>query len=195
MPYGRDVPTIPDKTPPVVDRPGPDYEAPDTLVVSERDQLRALADDVRTAIVALLRERARSTQQLSKDLGIPKGTVGHHLKVLEKARLIHVVRTRQVRAVTEKYYGRTARLFLFQTEDPADARALGAAMLRRAAAELDVAPDTTRVGFPKSRLTAKDLRRLERRLERLTEDFLAADTPGAATYALAVALYEQKQDA
>src|ERR1700746_2349126 len=139
MPYGLDMPTIPSKTPPVVARPGPDYEAPDTLVVSERDQLRALADDVRTAIVALLRERARSTQQLSGDLGIPKGTVGHHLKVLERAGLVHVVRTRQVRAVTEKYYGRTARLFLFQTEDPADARALGAAMLRRAAAELDVA--------------------------------------------------------
>ena len=42
---------------------------------------------------------------------MPKGTVGHHLKVLEKAGLIRVVRTRQVRALTEKYYGRVARLF------------------------------------------------------------------------------------
>jgi DNA-binding transcriptional ArsR family regulator len=173
----------------------PDYEAPETLVVSEPDQLRALADDVRNAIVAVLRERARSTQELAGDLGIPKGTVGHHLKVLEKAGLVHVVRTRQVRAVTEKYYGRTARLFLFQTEDPADARALGSAMLRRAAAELDVSPQTARFGFPKALLTQKDADRLERRLRRLTEDFLAADTPGGDPYALAVALYRQHLDA
>jgi len=169
----------------------PDYEAPETLVVSEPAQLRALADDVRISIVALLRERARSTQQLAGDLGIPKGTVGHHLKVLEKAGLVHVVRTRQVRAITEKYYGRTARLFLFQTEDPADARALGSAMLRRAAAELDVSPHTARFGFPKALLTRKDADRLERRLRRLTEDFLAADTTEGEPYALAVALYRR----
>jgi DNA-binding transcriptional ArsR family regulator len=189
------VPTIPPETDRAAPPPGPDYEAPDTLVVSEPDQLRALADDVRTAIVALLRERALSTQQLAKVLAIPKGTVGHHLKVLERAGLVHVVRTRQVRAVTEKYYGRTAMLFLFQTEDPADARALGSAVLRRAAAELDVSPDTARFGFPKSRLTPKDLNRLERRLRRLTEDFLDADSPDGVPYALAVALYERNRNA
>jgi len=198
MPYGPDMSTIPDagavasdgQQP--VDAPGPDYEAPDVLVVSERGQLRALANDVRTAIVALLRERARSTQQLSRELGIPKGTVGHHLKVLEAAGLVHVVRTRQVRAVTEKFYGRTARLFLFETEDAADAGALGAAALRRAAAELESSPETVRFGFPKARLDENDVVRLERRLKRLTEDFLAAETPGGKPYALAVALYEQR---
>ena len=62
-----------------------------------------------------------STTELAEKLGLPKGTVGHHLKVLEKAGLVHVVRTRQVRAVTEKFYGRVARLFLFESTD-ADAR-------------------------------------------------------------------------
>ena len=147
---------------------------------------------MRTTIVALLRERARSTQQLAHELGMPKGTVGHHLKVLEKAGLIRVVRTRQVRAVTEKFYGRTARLFLFETEDPADARALGGAALRRAAAEIERSPDTVRFGFPKARLTPKDVLRLERRLKSITNDFLAAETPGGKPYALAVALYEQR---
>jgi len=170
----------------------PDYEAPDVLVVSERSQLQALANDVRTTIIALLRERARSTQQLALELGMPKGTVGHHLKVLERAGLIHVVRTRQVRAVTEKFYGRTARLFLFEVEDPADARALGAAALRRAAAELEVSPDTVRFGFPKALLRHEDALRLERRLKKLTDDFLAAERPGGSPYALAVALYEQR---
>jgi DNA-binding transcriptional ArsR family regulator len=123
---------------------------------------------------------------------MPKGTVGHHLKVLEKAGLIRVVRTRQVRALTEKFYGRTARLFLFETEDPADVRALGGAMLRRAAAEIEHSPNTARLGHPKARLTERDMRRLERRLKRLTNDFLAAEDPGGTPYALAVALYEQR---
>jgi DNA-binding transcriptional ArsR family regulator len=170
----------------------PDYEAPDVLVVSERSQLQALANDVRTTIISLLRERARSTQQLAHELGVPKGTVGHHLKVLERAGLIHVVRTRQVRAVTEKFYGRTARLFLFEAEDPADARALGGAALRRVATELEASPEAVRFGFPRARLLDGDVLRLEKRLKRLVDDFIAAENPGGKPYALAVALYEQR---
>ena len=62
-----------------------DYEAKETLVVSEPEQLRALADDLRAGVVSLLRSRARSTQELARELGIPKGTIGYHLKVLERA--------------------------------------------------------------------------------------------------------------
>ena len=153
----------------------PDYEAADVLVVSEPEQLRALGDDLRTKVVSLLRERARSTQELSVELGLPKGTVGHHLKVLERAGLIHVVRTKQVRALTEKYYGRVAHLFLFKPEDPADARALGAAALRQAADELERAPAGANFGFVRARLSPSDTRRLERRLDRLVTDFRASD--------------------
>ena len=79
-----------------------DYDAADTLVVSDPAQLRALSDEVRGRIIALLRERAASASELGGLLEMPKGTVGHHLKVLERAGLVHVVRTRRVRAVTEK---------------------------------------------------------------------------------------------
>jgi DNA-binding transcriptional ArsR family regulator len=186
-PYGLDVPTIPS-----VDTPlQPDYEAPDTLVVSEPGQLRALADDVRTSIIALLRERAFSIQQLSEELSIPKGTVGHHVKVLEAAGLIHVVRTRPVRALTEKFYGRTARLFLFHAENPEDARAIGTAMLRQAASELERSEEGTGFGHTKASLAKKDVARLERRLKRLMDDFRAAETPDGEPYALVTAMYKR----
>jgi predicted ArsR family transcriptional regulator len=178
MPYGLDMPTI------------NDYDAAETLVVKEPEQLRALADELRTRIVALLRERARSTQELAHELGIPKGTVGHHLKVLESAGLIRVVRTRQVRAVTEKFYGRTARLFLFQAEDPESERALGATVLRQAAREVEEASQVA-FGHPRARLLPADARRLERRLHRLMDDFLAADTAEGAPHGLVAALYER----
>jgi DNA-binding transcriptional ArsR family regulator len=164
-------------------RTRPDYDAPDTLLVTEREQLKALGDDLRTRIIALIRDRARSIQELSGELELPKGTVGHHVKVLEAAGLIHVVRTRQVRAVTEKFYGRTARLFLFEVEDAADMRAIGASALRQASYELELASDRANWGFVRSRLTSADAKRFERRFKRLIEDFRAAESPEGAAYA------------
>ena len=188
MPYGLDMPTIqPDAASDTA--AGPDYDAPAVLQVSEPEQLRALADELRNRIIGLLRERARSTQQLAEELGIPKGTIGHHLKVLEKAGLIHVVRTRQVRAVTEKFYGRTARLFLFQVDDPESERALGATILRGAARELEEAPKVA-FGHPTARLVPADARRLDRRLHKLMDDFLAADDPRGTLHGFVAALYE-----
>jgi DNA-binding transcriptional ArsR family regulator len=154
-----------------------DYDAEDVLVVREREQLRAVADDLRAKIIALLRQRARSTQELAEELSLPKGTVGHHLKVLEKARLIRVVRTRKVRAMTEKFYGRTARLFLFEAEEAPDTvPGMCASMLRNAADEVSQAPAVVNLGHVRSRLSEKDARRLARRLDRLVKDFQAAET-------------------
>jgi DNA-binding transcriptional ArsR family regulator len=165
------------------------YEADDTLIVTDPVQLRAVGDELRSRIVSLLRERAWSTQQLARELGLPKGTIGHHLKVLERARLIHVVHTRQVRGVTEKFYGRVARLFLFHVEDPADARTLGASALRDAAFQMERAHENATWGFPIARLTPEAADRFERRLKRLIDDFHQADVPGESTFRLAVALW------
>jgi DNA-binding transcriptional ArsR family regulator len=173
-----------------------DYEADETLIVSEPEQLRALADERRSRIVSLLRERAWSTQQLARELGLPKGTVGHHLKVLERAGLITVVHTRQVRAVTEKFYGRVARLFLFKAEDPADARAIGAATLRDAAFQLERAPEGAGWGLVLSRLTPEDVARFDRRLERLIDDFRKSDALDGTAWRLALAFWRtEKRDA
>jgi DNA-binding transcriptional ArsR family regulator len=179
----------------------PDYEADDVLVVREPGQLRALGDDLRSRIVMLLRDRAASTTELAEKLGLPKGTVGHHLKVLESAGLVRVVRTRQVRALTERYYGRTARLFLFESADAEgeDVRNLAAAAIRRAAEEIasigGIDDARTTFGVVGARLGDADARRLTRRLKRLIDDFRAADTPGGLPYGIAAALYRKAGDA
>jgi len=180
---------------PAITLPFPDYEADDVLLVQEPEQLRALGDDLRSRIIALLRDRAASTTELAAKLGLPKGTVGHHVKVLEKAGLVQVVRTRQVRAVTEKYYGRTARLFLFKTtEDGAeDMRNIAAAGLRRAAEEMLPLRegDPTTFGLVTARLADADARRLTRRLKKLIDDFRAADSAEGKAFGLAGALYRR----
>jgi DNA-binding transcriptional ArsR family regulator len=168
-----------------------DYEAADVLVVSEPERLRALADDLRVRIITILRERAASTTELAEKLGLPKGTVGHHLKVLEKAGLVRVVRTRKVRALTEKYYGRTARLFIVKSGDE-PLEGLPGAMLRQAAEE---AGDDANVGLVHARLSPADARRFERRLERLLEDFRARELPDGEPFGLVVGLYHGGSDA
>jgi DNA-binding transcriptional ArsR family regulator len=177
---------------PTVD--GHDYAAEDTMVVSDSAQLRAMADPFRTQLIQLLRDRARSTQEISEELSIPKGTVGHHLKVLESAGLIRVVRTRKVRAVTEKFYGRTARLFLYQTEDPADGRAISAVTLRQAANEVDLAPVVTGFGLVRARLTQKEVDRFERRVKKLMDDFRAADHAGGTPSSLTAGIWAVETD-
>jgi DNA-binding transcriptional ArsR family regulator len=182
---------------------GPDYEAPDVLLVRQPEQLKALADDLRSRIVVLLRERARSTTELADKLGHPKGTVAHHVKVLEKAGLIRVVRTRKVRAVTERHYGRTARLFLFESEVPQgaeDVRNIVAAGLRIAAEEIlpsdDTDPDAVGCsGSLRVRLGHADAVRFNRRLDRLMTEFRKAEDPDGEPYGLAIALYRRKTDA
>jgi DNA-binding transcriptional ArsR family regulator len=179
----------------IIDR-YPDYDLDDVLVVEDPKQLRALGDAFRARIVMMLRERAASTSELAGVLETPKGTVGHHVKVLEKAGLIRVVRTRKVRALTEKYYGRVARLFVLKGDEgiPDELRGgvLAATMLRQAADELIAAGDPDQndsSALIHVRLKAEDRRRFEKRLNRLVADLQRAEDVDGTSHALAYALF------
>ena len=103
------------------DRHRLDYDLEDVVAVESKEQLKAVADDTRMDILNLLLERAATVTQLADALDKPKGTIGYHAKVLEDAGLIAVVRTGKVRAITEKYYGRTGRTIQFAANpDPGD---------------------------------------------------------------------------
>jgi DNA-binding transcriptional ArsR family regulator len=172
----------------------PDYELDEVLVVEDPRQLRALGDALRARIVMLLRERAASTTELAGVLETPKGTVGHHLKVLERAGLVRVVRTRKVRALTEKFYGRVARLFVLKGEEslPDELRGgvLAAMMLHHAADELIAAGGEKETSaFVHVRLTAASQRRFEQRLNRLVADLQRADDGKGTSHALAYVLF------
>jgi DNA-binding transcriptional ArsR family regulator len=89
----------------------PDYELEDQIIVTAPKQLRAMGDALRSTILDLLLERAATVAELATAVGRPKSTVAHHVNVLLDAGMLRVVRTRRVRAVDERYYGRTARTF------------------------------------------------------------------------------------
>jgi DNA-binding transcriptional ArsR family regulator len=103
-----------------VNPPPPDYELADRIALTEPAQVKALGHPLRTTILGLLHERAATVSELAVALGRPKSTVAHHVKVLSEAGLLQVVRTRRVRAIEERYYGRTARMFYVGVERSAD---------------------------------------------------------------------------
>jgi hypothetical protein len=96
--------------------------------------------------------------------------------------------------VTEKFYGRTARLFLYQTEDPADGRAISAVTLRQAANEVELAPMSAGFGLVRARLTQKDMDRFERRTKKLMDDFRAADRAGGTPSSLTAGIWATEMD-
>lgn len=94
----------------------PDYELADRIALTEPSQVRAISHPLRTTILGLLHERAATVSELAIAVARPKSTVAHHVKVLAENGLVQVVRTRRVRAVDERFYGRTARMFYVGVE-------------------------------------------------------------------------------
>jgi DNA-binding transcriptional ArsR family regulator len=100
--------------------PPPDYDLADRIALTAPTQVKAIGHPLRTTILGLLHERAATVSELAVALERPKSTVAHHVKVLAEAGLVQVVRTRRVRAIEERFYGRTARMFYVAVERSAD---------------------------------------------------------------------------
>src|SRR3954468_20096913 len=94
----------------------PDYDLADRIALTEPGQVKALSHPTRNTILGLLHERAATVTELATAVERPKSTVAHHVKVLAEAGLLQVVRTRRVRAIEERFYGRTARMFYVGVE-------------------------------------------------------------------------------
>ena len=86
-----------------------DYELDAFISAHGPERMKALGDPLRLLLLDLVLERAMTVSELAERVGRPRGSVAHHVAVLVDAGLLKVVRTRRVRAVTESFYGRTAR--------------------------------------------------------------------------------------
>ncbi len=171
----------------------PDYELPDRLVVTAPGQLRALADQLRVTILELLLERAATVAELAAAVERPKSTVAHHVNVLAEAGLLRVVRTRRVRAIDERYYGRTARMFYVGVVNrPGDDETqVHANALAVAAAESVPAhqADDLRTSLRHARIAAESAAEFWGRVEDLVREFSQLPRSGDTAYGFAAGLY------
>ncbi|MER7844147.1 winged helix-turn-helix domain-containing protein [Kitasatospora sp. NPDC096077] len=89
-------------------------DRPPPLVIQSPAQFKALGHPLRHRMVNMLRQRPATLRQLAEALGMAKGTLGYHVRVLREAGLIELAESRQVRGGTEQYFGLVSKGFAFQ---------------------------------------------------------------------------------
>lgn len=140
-----------------------------------------------------LLERAATVAELATAVGRPKSTVAHHVDVLLEAGLVRVVRTRRVRAIDERFYGRAARIFYMGPVLPAgmEAERDFANLLASAAAESAPAhrADRLRAIVRHARIPREQAAEFWDRVFDLVREFSQIPRGGDTVYALAVGLY------
>lgn len=171
----------------------PDYDLDEMLVVTAPAQLRALADPLRATLLELLLERAATVTELARAVDRPKSSVAYHVTALVDAGLLKVVRTRRVRAIDERYYGRVARTLyigaLTRPEDRQVATAvngLAEAVAESAAAH---AADELRCALVHARIPIEEVRAFWAEVQALTLRFAQIPRAGDQVYGFVAGLY------
>lgn len=170
----------------------PDYKLEPEVRADTATQLKAMAHRVRITILHLLMERAATAGELAEAVGKSHGTVAHHLKVLEDAGLVRVVRTRQVRAVTERFWGRTGRTIMVE---PAPGDAEGHTMFVREALDAFREGEHGYASLRYARIPHERVDAFTARLDALMQEFIDLPRAGDTTYGLLVALQPTDQPA
>jgi DNA-binding transcriptional ArsR family regulator len=164
-----------------------DYELGDRMVAATSGQLTALGDPLRLRICDLVLERAMSVNEIAGRVGRPAGSVAHHVAVLLDAGLLRVVRTRRVRAVEERFYGRVARTIV-RPPTPGELPFVHD-MLAEIDHERRARDRAGTVTFRHARLAPDRVAEFARRLEALAAEFVDAPRGGEVEFGLYVALY------
>jgi DNA-binding transcriptional ArsR family regulator len=163
-------------------------EGREDLVLSEPDQFRALGHPLRHRLLLALRQRPATFGQLATALLASKGTVGYHVKILERAGLVRAAHTRRVRGGVEQYYEATSERLRIAT----DASVGGDFLVKAALSEMlpadEAAPDVTILRH--LRLTVAQARDLAADLERFAEgERLPAEQAAGLHYGILLSLY------
>ncbi|MER7766742.1 winged helix-turn-helix domain-containing protein [Kitasatospora sp. NPDC096140] len=149
-------------------------------------QHAALAHPLRQRLLFALSGQPSTISKLAAQLGVNKGSVSHHLKVLREAGLVQEAGTRQVRGGTEQYYRRTAERL-----NVAEPQAEGiAALLGAVAQEVDRSPVEHTLSLRHIRLSPAKAARLAEALARLVDE-AEEDSPDEPVHGVLVTLYQQ----
>jgi DNA-binding transcriptional ArsR family regulator len=171
----------------------PDYDLEDLLVVTGTEKLRALADPLRGVLLELLLERAATVTEMAKAVDRPKSSIAYHVNLLVDAGLLRVVRTRRVRAIEERYYGRVARTYyvgaLHKVEDKqvvASMNGLATATAESAAAH---AADDLRCLLVHARIPIEEVRAFWAEVQQVARKFAQIPRQGDQVYGFVAGLY------
>jgi DNA-binding transcriptional ArsR family regulator len=171
----------------------PDYALDEMLVVTAPEQLRALADPLRATLLELVLERAATVTEMAQAVDRPKSSVAYHVNLLVDVGLLQVVRTRRVRAIDERYYGRIARTFYIGVlTRPEDKRVVAAINgIAEAAAESASAhaADELRCTLVHARIPIEEVRNFWAQVQEIARRFAQIPRSGDQVYGFVAGLY------
>jgi DNA-binding transcriptional ArsR family regulator len=167
----------------------PDYELAPTVAADTPRQLKAIADPLRSLILDLVLERAATVTELATALGRPKSSVAYHVDVLVDAGLLQVVRTRQVRAIEERFYGRVGRTILVGSISSPDT-AIGRDFLAEAHTEAVVTqPGDMQSTLRHARIAPERAEAFFDRVAELADEFAMHPRSGDTVFGFVAAIY------
>ena len=167
-------------------RSGLDYALDDLVHADTPTRMKALGDPLRLLLLDLVLERAMTVTELAERVSRPKGTVAYHVDLLVEAGLLQVVRTRKVRAIEERFYGRVARTIVH----PSNGGEIP--FLRDVVADIDLDRGDDAAGgftFRHARIPRDRAAEYAERLEALALEFIAEPRDGDVEYGIYLALF------
>jgi DNA-binding transcriptional ArsR family regulator len=171
----------------------PDYDLEEMIVVTAPGQLRALADPLRGTLLDLLLERAATVTEMALAVDRPKSTVAYHVNLLVEAGLLRVVRTRRVRAIEERYYGRVARTIYIGALHSDEDKQIVSSINGLAQAAAEAAPahaiDDLRCSLVHARIPREEVRNFWAAVLELSRQFAQIPRAGDQVYGFAAGLY------
>ncbi|TYB36895.1 helix-turn-helix transcriptional regulator [Micromonospora sp. AP08] len=171
----------------------PDYDLAELLVVTAPEQLRALADPLRATLLELLLERAATVNEMARAVDRPKSSVAYHVNLLVDAGLLQVVRTRRVRAIEERFYGRVARTYYVGVLNRPEDKQVVARINGLAEAAAEAAPahatDDLRCTLVHARIPLEEVRTFWAEVQALARRFAQIPRSGDQVYGFVAGLY------
>jgi len=159
-------------------------------VVSASRELSAIFHPLRSTILELVLERAATVSELAAAVDRPKSTVAYHVGVLVAADALKVVRTRRVRAIEERFYGRTARIFYVGVIQPEQLETLPNVLTIAAAASVPAhEADDLRAILRHARISPERAAEFWDRVFELVNDFSRLPRSGETVYGFVAGLY------
>jgi DNA-binding transcriptional ArsR family regulator len=101
----------PNQRPPEPENSAGANDIPDVYELETLEQLRAIADELRSRITEALIHRAMTVTQLGEMLGQAPAKIHYHVRELERVGLIRLVATREKSGILEKYYRAVAKSY------------------------------------------------------------------------------------
>jgi len=166
-----------------------DYALEAEISADTPERMKALGDRLRLTVLDLVLERAMTVTELAERLKRPRGTVAYHVDILVAAGLLQVVRTRRVRAVDERFYGRAARTITFHQQTPGELAFFNDALAEVDFERLEAKEPGAYATLRHARIPSDRAKEFAARLDALSHEFIALPRSGDLEFGLLITLY------